>query len=58
MGAVVPMVHTHAHLHDLHHQHAHDSPWDGAEPHSHVHRHEAITHRHPHYPDLHHRDHH
>ena len=33
----------------------HDFPWDGAEPHSHEHRHEAITHRHPHYPDLHHR---
>ena len=49
------MQHAHEHAHDSHHQHIHDSPWDGHEPHVHAHRHEALSHSHPHYPDLHHR---
>ena len=49
------MEHTHEHVHDAHHQHAHDSPWDGHEPHVHAHRHARLSHAHPHYPDLHHR---
>ncbi|WP_345798692.1 DMT family transporter [Castellaniella sp. MT123] len=49
-----PLLHSHRHVHDEHHQHHHDFPWDGTEPHTHEHRHEAITHRHPHYPDIHH----
>jgi len=47
--------HAHSHTHDAHHQHAHDFPWDGAEPHDHAHRHERLVHSHPHYPDIHHR---
>ena len=46
--------HTHRHVHDIHHQHTHDFPWDGTEPHTHPHIHEPITHSHPHYPDIHH----
>lgn len=49
------LEHSHEHMHDLHHQHAHDSPWNGSEPHVHRHRHERLTHAHPHFPDLHHR---
>ncbi len=49
------MEHSHRHTHDAHHQHTHDSSWDGKEPHAHLHRHEPITHAHPHYPDAHHR---
>ncbi len=49
------ITHTHRHVHDIHHQHAHDFPWDGREPHTHEHTHEPVTHRHPHYPDIHHR---
>lgn len=49
------ITHTHRHVHDLHHQHAHDFPWDGKEPHTHPHTHAPITHCHPHYPDIHHR---
>ncbi len=49
------MEHTHEHVHDAHHRHAHDFPWDGREPHVHPHRHEPLVHSHPHYPDLHHR---
>lgn len=49
-----PATHSHEHVHDEHHQHRHDSAWDG-KPHSHVHEHGALRHRHPHYPDLHHR---
>ena len=49
------MAHEHLHIHDMHHQHAHDFPWDGREPHSHLHQHEPMVHSHPHYPDLHHR---
>ncbi|MCI1439953.1 MAG: EamA family transporter, partial [Acetobacter peroxydans] len=33
--------------------HAPSEPTD--EPHTHPHRHVALTHRHAHYPDLHHR---
>ena len=47
--------HEHLHTHDEHHQHAHDSGWDGSEPHAHPHKHEPMIHSHPHYPDLHHR---
>lgn len=49
------MGHAHEHSHDAHHQHKHNSPWDGKEPHTHLHRHEPITHIHPHFPDIHHR---
>ena len=49
------LEHSHAHVHDAHHRHAHDFPWDGREPHVHRHRHEPLVHAHPHYPDLHHR---
>lgn len=49
------LEHAHEHVHDAHHQHAHDTPWDGREPHVHPHRHARLTHAHPHYPDLHHR---
>jgi drug/metabolite transporter (DMT)-like permease len=50
-----PIAHRHLHAHDVHHRHAHDSPWDGTEPHVHAHRHEVVTHVHAHYPDIHHR---
>ncbi len=50
-----PLVHSHRHWHDAHHQHGHDFAWDGREPHTHPHRHEPLTHSHPHYPDIHHR---
>jgi hypothetical protein len=49
-----PLTHSHEHVHDEHHQHAHDTAWDGR-PHSHAHQHARLRHRHPHYPDLHHR---
>jgi drug/metabolite transporter (DMT)-like permease len=48
------LIHEHAHVHDLHHRHAHDGQWDGREPHTHRHLHAAMTHRHPHFPDIHH----
>ena len=51
----VPLEHSHPHLHDAHHQHTHDSGWDGGEPHKHLHRHAGLTHKHPHFPDIHHR---
>lgn len=50
-----PLAHDHAHVHDEHHRHAHDFPWDGCEPHAHFHVHAPLVHSHPHYPDLHHR---
>ncbi len=50
-----PMTHMHRHVHDAHHQHAHDFLWDGREPHTHEHTHTPLTHTHPHYPDIHHR---
>ncbi len=49
------LFHAHPHFHDAHHQHTHDSPWDGMEPHTHPHEHAPLTHSHPHYPDIHHR---
>ena len=49
------LAHSHGHAHDIHHQHAHDSPWDGREPHVHYHVHDPLVHSHPHYPDIHHR---
>lgn len=49
------LEHDQLHTHDGHHQHAHDSDWDGQEPHSHPHQHAPLIHSHPHYPDLHHR---
>lgn len=50
-----PMQHSHRHVHDEHHQHTHDSAWDGKEPHTHAHQHEHMVHSHAHYPDAHHR---
>jgi drug/metabolite transporter (DMT)-like permease len=50
-----PLEHGHRHVHDEHHRHTHDFPWDGAEPHAHPHRHERFEHNHTHYPDIHHR---
>jgi hypothetical protein len=49
------LVHSHAHRHDEHHQHAHDTGYNGTEPHTHPHEHTPLVHSHPHYPDLHHR---
>ena len=49
------LEHSHEHVHDAHHQHLHDSPWNGRKPHTHPHRHARLSHSHPHYPDLHHR---
>ncbi|MCR9219368.1 MAG: MFS transporter [Alphaproteobacteria bacterium] len=49
-GAV---AHEHLHVHDAHHQHAHEG-WEGPEPHSHPHRHAPIRHTHPLVIDLHH----
>lgn len=49
------MTHVHPHTHDVHHQHAHDFPWDGREPHVHPHQHEPLVHAHQHFPDIHHR---
>jgi hypothetical protein len=53
--------HTHAavthdrwHIHDEHHQYAHDEPIAAGTRHRHVHAHEPITHTHEHYPDSHH----
>lgn len=55
--AHLPMPHSHSHMHyhDIHHQHAHDFPWDGKEPHNHAHQQQALVHTHAHFPDLHHR---
>jgi drug/metabolite transporter (DMT)-like permease len=49
------LEHSHRHVHDLHHQHAHETGVATDEPHTHVHVHEPMTHRHPHFPDIHHR---
>lgn len=50
------LEHSHRHVHDAHHRHAHDFAFDDeGQPHVHRHRHEVLTHRHPHYPDIHHR---
>lgn len=48
-----PVEHGHLHVHDDHHQHAHEG-WEGPEPHSHPHRHAPIRHRHAYAIDLHH----
>ena len=48
-----PLEHEHAHVHDVHHQHAHSGPV--SEPHAHAHKHSPMNHKHAHYPDLHHR---
>ncbi len=47
-----PVVHEHRHVHDVHHQHAHQGTV--IEPHSHPHQHTPLTHDHPHVPDAHH----
>jgi drug/metabolite transporter (DMT)-like permease len=49
------LVHNHLHVHDLHHQHDHDSPCITEQPHAHQHRHVPTFHAHPHLPDAHHR---
>ena len=46
------LLHEHRHVHDAHHQHAHQEPV--TEPHSHPHAHASLTHDHPHVPDAHH----
>ncbi|MEW5422334.1 MFS transporter [Amorphus sp. 3PC139-8] len=45
--------HTHPHVHDDHHQHAHETTED-AEPHRHAHRHGPLRHAHPFVIDDHH----
>lgn len=45
--------HAHEHVHDEHHQHAHEG-WEGPEPHSHLHAHEATVHSHRYVIDSHH----
>jgi MFS family permease len=45
--------HEHLHVHDEHHQHAHEG-WEGPEPHRHPHRHAPIRHVHAYVIDLHH----
>lgn len=59
-GDPVVIEHTHAmtnhdhwHVHDEHHQHAHEG-WEGPEPHRHPHRHSPIRHAHPLVIDDHH----
>ena len=49
------LVHDHWHVHDEHHQHAHDTPVEPGVRHRHLHVHEPITHEHAHFPDIHHR---
>jgi MFS family permease len=48
-----PLTHEHRHVHDAHHQHAHEG-WEGPEPHAHPHRHVPLRHCHPFVIDLHH----
>ena len=48
------LVHDHWHVHDEHHQHAHDVPVEPGVRHRHLHVHEPITHEHAHFPDIHH----
>ena len=47
------MEHEHLHVHDAHHQHAHEG-WEGPEPHRHPHRHAPLRHKHAYVIDLHH----
>ncbi|HTP38757.1 MAG TPA: EamA family transporter [Steroidobacteraceae bacterium] len=49
-----PLQHSHPHVHDSHHQHVHDFPWQGHGAHTHVHQHARMSHAHAHFPDLHH----
>ena len=49
------LEHSHLHVHDAHHQHAHEG-WEGPEPHSHAHRHEPLRHSHAFVIDTHHPD--
>ncbi len=46
-------AHDHLHVHDAHHQHAHEG-WEGPEPHAHPHRHGRIRHSHAFAIDAHH----
>jgi predicted MFS family arabinose efflux permease len=48
-----PLQHVHRHVHDAHHQHAHEG-WEGPEPHAHPHMHVPLRHSHPFVIDLHH----
>ncbi|MEM6680709.1 MAG: MFS transporter [Pseudomonadota bacterium] len=45
--------HTHLHVHDAHHQHAHEG-WEGPEPHAHPHYHAPVRHAHAFVIDAHH----
>lgn len=47
------LEHTHPHIHDAHHQHAHEG-WEGPEPHTHMHHHATVKHKHPFTIDEHH----
>ena len=47
------LEHGHLHIHDAHHQHAHEGS-EGQEPHRHPHRHAPLSHKHPYVIDLHH----
>lgn len=47
------MVHEHTHVHDEHHQHAHEG-WEGEAPHRHPHRHAPQRHAHAYVIDDHH----
>ena len=47
--------HSHRHLQDEHHQHAHQG-WEGGEPHHHPHTHAPMKHTHTYVIDLHHPD--
>jgi drug/metabolite transporter (DMT)-like permease len=49
------LVHDHWHVHDEHHQHAHDVGVEAGVRHRHLHVHEPLTHEHAHFPDIHHR---
>jgi drug/metabolite transporter (DMT)-like permease len=49
------LIHDHWHVHDEHHQHAHDVSVEAGVRHRHLHEHEPITHEHAHFPDIHHR---
>lgn len=48
------LVHTHPHVHDIHHLHAHKAADPPGEPHTHAHEHKPMRHTHPHVPDMHH----
>jgi drug/metabolite transporter (DMT)-like permease len=48
------LVHTHPHVHDIHHRHVHKAADPPGEPHTHAHKHKPMRHTHPHVPDMHH----